>query len=196
MKRVLIVLLAAVISVSAAGCSAAKSSGSNPAQQTGTIAQQTSETTVTKAEETTIAEASAGIKPGSFVQNTNYKFSFEKAKIFDEISSGEYFTNTPKDGKKYLVLFFDVENVSSKDQYVNYLYIKGYEDGYDINLSMLLGDVDGYSALTGDLAAGKKMRGYLAYEVNENWKEFELTYKAIGDKDSYDFSVTPNDLSK
>ena len=66
---------------------------------------------------------------GNTISGDDWKIKLESAKMYDEIS-GEYCKDVPADGKKYLVLFFEVENVSNKDDYFNYLYLESYLDGY------------------------------------------------------------------
>ena len=191
MKKVLALFSAAIVLYSAAGCSLMTFNSTST--ETGTLAQQSDESY--NAENNNSTEADS-IKPGHYIQNEKFKFSFVKAKQYDEIAKNEYFTDTPADGKKYLLMFFEVENVSGKDQYVNYLYFKGYEDDYAVDMDYIFSDIDGYSTLTGNLSDGKKLKGFIAYEVNQGWKNFDLEYKEIGNNEPLKFNVTPNDLSK
>lgn len=100
--------------------------------------------------------------------------------------------------KCILVCFFEVENVSDEDNYFNYFYIESYVDGYNEDISVLLSDVDGNSILSGDVAAGKKLKGYLAWQVDPAWEELEVSYKSdvwTGDK-AATFVVTPDQVSE
>lgn len=206
MKKVFTFILGAVILGSAAGCSLTNSSSTS--NQTGTIAQESMNDVPTDQAGTLAHEsinssqadnsnANSGnaVKPGHYIQNEKFKFSFVKAKQYDEIAESEYYTNKPENGKKYLVLFFDVENVSSKNQFVNSFYFKAYEDDYSISESYIMGDIDGYSMFSGEIAPGKKTKGYLSYEVDPGWKSFEVKYQEFGDNGSLDFIVTPSELS-
>lgn len=192
-------IAAALISTTAlTGCSTANKSQES-SQTTGTIAA-TEEKTEAETEAPTKAEPeSSAIKPGNFVEHDNFKISFEMAKQYDEIQQGdsEFLIAKPDDGKKYLVLFFEFENVSDEEQNVNMLYGKAYCDDYDINSTLLMVQPEGYSTLSGDLDVGKKRKGYVAYEVDPDWKKLEFTYKdGISSKaPKYDFVVTPEDLS-
>lgn len=59
-----------------------------------------------------------------------------------------------------------------------------------------MSDVEGMSLLTGDVAAGKKLKGYLAWEVSPEWEELEISYKDnlwTGEK-AATFVVTPDQL--
>ena len=137
MRKIMVFVLAACMAATAAGCSVGTKSNSSE-KEIGTLAQQSEQDASTEANKvgtlaqqstkgtTSETNAAASIKPGNYIQNSKFKMSFIQAKQYDEISSGEYFTNTPKNGKKYLVLFFEAENISEKKQYVNSFYFKAY----------------------------------------------------------------------
>ena len=134
---------------------------------------------------------------GQSVTGDKWSISLLSAKTFTEIAE-EYYTEKPEDGKIYLVLFFEVENVSDEDDYFNYFNIESYVDGYNSEITILMNKPDGIAALTGDVAAGKKLKGQLAWEVSPDWKELEVSYKDnfwTGDK-AATFKVTPSDTTK
>lgn len=130
---------------------------------------------------------------GNTISGDDWKIKLESVKMYDEIS-GEYYNDVPADGKKYLVLFFEVENVSNKDDYFNYLFLESYLDGYSTSPVITVNDSEGYGGLAGDVAAGKKMKGCLKYEVSPSWSELEVSYKEwIGTSDKIaTFVVTPD----
>lgn len=130
---------------------------------------------------------------GNTISGDDWKIKLESVKMYDEIS-GEYYKDVPADGKKYLVLFFEVENVSNKDDYFNYLFLESYLDGYSTSSVITLNEPEGYGELAGDVAAGKKMKGCLKYEVSPSWSELEVSYKEwIGTSDKIaTFVVTPD----
>ena len=194
-KKIIIGLLATIMAVSATACSTSGSSGSQSSQKTGAI-----ETTVKATEEETTEgptePESSAIKPGNYVEHDNLKFSFQSAKTYDEIKQSDYYSDKADDGKEFLVLFFEVQNVSEEEEHLNMFYYKAYVDDYDVDMKTLLAEPDGYSLLSGDIAKGKKMKGYVAYEVDKGWKKFELTYTDGISKSSptYEFVVTPDDI--
>ena len=101
---------------------------------------------------------------------------------YDSIGEG-YFVNTPAEGKEYLVLFFDIENISTESEYVSYYDFEGYVDDVACDITGILGDIEGISDLAADLAPSKKAQGFVAFEVNKNWENFEIHYKEfLGDK--------------
>ncbi len=132
---------------------------------------------------------------GNTISGDDWKIKLESAKMYDEIS-GKYYNDVPAEGKKYLVLFFEVENVSNKDDYFNYLFLESYLDGYSTDSVITLNEPEGYGRLAGDVAAGKKMKGCLKYEVSPSWSELEVSYKEwIGTSDKIaTFVVTPDNV--
>lgn len=208
MKKIFLVLMTVILCISFTACipffpittdesdySSSREYESSESAKSGTLPQRVQETT----QAPTKAEDSA-IKPGNYIQKSTFKFSFLKAATYNEIKSSEYFSNKPAAGKEYLVLFFEVENVSNENQYVNTLYFKAYVDNYDVSEKYLMGDVDGYSSMLSsgrDLAPGKKTKGYMAYEVDKSWKNFETIYKEgfLDSDEKYVFAVSSSDLS-
>ena len=130
---------------------------------------------------------------GNTVVGEDWKITLQSAKMYDEIE-GDFYNDSPADGKRYLVLFFEVENVSNEDDYFNYYYIESYLDGYNTNFVITMNEPEGYGDLTGDVAAGKKLKGCLKYEVSSDWEELEVSYKEwIGTSDKIaTFVVTPD----
>lgn len=65
-------------------------------------------------------------------------------------------------------------------------------------MKILLSKPDGADTLTGDVAAGKKMKGQLTWEVSKDWKEFEVSYKndPITSAKAATFKITPSDIAK
>lgn len=190
MKRVLIALLAVILVLSVTACSGDGDVKSRTSADSGTSID------TPDATEPAVTTASSIAKPGENMKLSKYDFQFEKAETYDEIEFNEYYSDTPEEGNVYLVCFFTVENISGEDDYVNPLYLDGYIDDVQTTESFLIGDVDGYASLGGDLAAGKKMQGFIAYEVPENWQKVEFTYTDgfLDDADKYQFEVTPDTI--
>lgn len=142
-------------------------------------------------------EQSTAAKVGETVEGSKWKISLTSAKTYEKIE-GAFRTEEPAEGKIYLVCFFDVENVSDEDDYFNHLNFESYVDGYNQSKEVLMADIGDMSTLTGDVAAGKKLKGYLAWEVSPDWEELEVSYKDdyfSGKKDAT-FVVTPDQLSE
>ena len=116
-------------------------------------------------------------KVGEYVEGDVWKISLLKAKEYNSIDDKFYSDKPEVDGNKFIVLFFDVENISSSDEHFNTLYFESYIDDYSVDETFFINKPDNYSYLSGDVASGKKLKGYIAYEVEPNWKEIEFSYK-------------------
>lgn len=139
----------------------------------------------------------AGI--GQYVEGKNWKISLLDAKTYSSIPDDSgMFKDVPDSGKKYLVLFFEAENISEKDDYFNPLFVEAYVDGYSTNTEIIMNKPDGYATLSGDVAAGKKIKGCLTWQVDENWSEFEMTYKngVWSDDKAASFKISSDDAGQ
>lgn len=165
-------------------------------QNIGTV--QTEESASQSSSEETKQEEIRLAKVGEYVEGDTWKISLLDAKQYDSIGD-EYFQTTPEvDGNKFLVLFFEVENISTQDDHFNMFYMESYADGYAIDQTLLFNNPENYDALGGDVAAGKKMKGYVAYEVSSDWKELEFSYKnwIANSNKVATFLITPEQLSE
>lgn len=196
MKKMIIAAMSVVLAISLTGCFA------NYVQNSSTIvsdlpesSQESQQEQVSSADSSSeeSKEESTVAKVGQSVEGPDWKISLLSAKTYEKVGD-EYFEQTPADGKVYLICFFEVENVSDEDNYFN---IESYVDGYNESISILMSDVEDVSILTGDVAAGKKLKGYLAWEVDPEWKELEISYKSnlwTGEK-AATFVVTPDQVT-
>lgn len=187
-----LLLITALAGMTAAGCSA-----ESDTLETGSISS-SSETAADNNEEAGSSGSSVYANIGEYSESENWKISLLDAKTYTSIpdESGVY-TDEPDNGKIYLVAFLEAENVSGEDNYFNYLYLDAYADGYGTDIEFLINKPDGYDTLAGDVAAGKKIKGCLAWQVDENWSEFEFSYKNnVMDSDpcAY-FKITSEDIA-
>lgn len=91
----------------------------------------------------------------------------------------EYFTNTPAEGKEYLVFFFEIENLDDENMLISNYDFDGYADGYSISTEYIFGDINGVESLNKTLAPGMKTTGYVAFEVDTTWNNFEIRYEEL-----------------
>lgn len=103
------------------------------------------------------------------------KITLEKAYCNKEIPSFSSTHYTAGNGKVYLVLIFDAENISDKTQIISLYESSAYADDYVVSKTALI-DVYGESTFDGSIDAGRKRRGFVAFEINENWKRFEFSF--------------------
>lgn len=114
---------------------------------------------------------------GDTLTSDDLKITLTNALMYSSIE-GDSYTDTPGEGKEYLVFFFNVENTGDESEYISNYNFSGYVDDTFINHVILFNSVEGTESLGVDLAPGKKTSGYVAYEVDTNWKKFEIRYKA------------------
>ena len=92
-------------------------------------------------------------------------------------STGADFSK-PEEGNVFVLCEFEIAN-NSKDELAvsSMMSFEAYCDGYtcDYSLSALLAKGN-KSQLDGTVAAGKKMRGVVGYEIPSDWKELEIQY--------------------
>lgn len=93
-----------------------------------------------------------------------------------ETEGGEF--NKPSEGKVFVLAEFEIENNSDKEISVSsVISFEAYSDGYSTNqsLSALLEKGD-KNQLDGTIAAGKKMKGVIGYELPKDWSELEIHF--------------------
>lgn len=86
--------------------------------------------------------------------------------------------NKPSDGNVFVLCEFEIVN-NSKDELAvsSIMSFSAYCDDYtcDYSLSALM-EKGNKDQLDGSVAAGKKMKGVVGYEVPADWKELEVHY--------------------
>lgn len=92
-------------------------------------------------------------------------------------SNGSDF-NKPSDGKVFALCEFEIANNSSNDITVSsMLSFEAYCDDYSTSISLgALVEKGDKSQLDGSVAAGKKMKGVIGYEIPADWKEIEIKF--------------------
>lgn len=138
--------------------------------------EKTTQAETTEAETTTESNLPEYAKVGEMVCSDTWNVALLYAKEYDSIDS-DFFQDKPTDGNKYLALFFDVKNVSGKNDFFNTMYFEGYADDYSVNAQITLNKPDDYPSVGGDVDAGRMSRGVIVYEVPADWSKFEIVYK-------------------
>lgn len=81
------------------------------------------------------------------------------------------------DGKEFVVVTFDIENVSTEKQTFSMFFLSSYFDEYKTPMTVLGGQIDGATLLgANEIEPGKKIKGYLAYEVEQEWNKLDIFY--------------------
>jgi len=85
--------------------------------------------------------------------------------------------NKPSDGNVFVLVQFEIENNSKEEIAVSsMLSFEAYADDYAANLSIGALTENEETQLDGTVAAGKKMKGWIGYEVPSDWKKFEVQF--------------------
>lgn len=85
----------------------------------------------------------------------------------------------PDDGKVYVIAEFEFSNNSDSELTISSIMcFNAYQDGYTTssNLSALMIN-DEYNSLDGTISPGKKLRGYIGYELPEDYSKLEIDVK-------------------
>lgn len=85
--------------------------------------------------------------------------------------------NKPADGNVFVLVQFEIENNSQEEIAVSSMIsFEAYADDYAANLSLGALVENEETQLDGSVAAGKKMKGWIGYEVPSDWKKFEVHF--------------------
>ena len=122
---------------------------------------------------------------GDTLTDGDVKITFVDATIYDEIA-----TIKPNDGNLFVVLFFNVKNVSDDSRYISVHNFDGMVYGNEVYDKNVLVNVDGYDSLGSFVLPDDDVNGYIVYEVPKDWRLFEVSYRENSfDKESIVFSL-------
>lgn len=94
---------------------------------------------------------------------------------YEESTGGEW--NKPEDGNVFVLAEFEIVNNKDEDLNISSMMsFEAYADDYSLNYSIsALLDKDG-SQLDGTVAAGKKMKGWIGWEVPQDYHNVEIHF--------------------
>lgn len=100
--------------------------------------------------------------------------------------------NAPADGQIYVLVEFEIKNNSDAELAISSaLSFEGYADDYLANLSLGALMENEQTQLDGSIAPGKKMRGWIGYEVPEDWKRLEVHFTDdVWSNNKFKFEIT------
>lgn len=130
----------------------------------------------TKKKETTTKKKDETLTVGDSVNDHDVKITF--VSIEETMGNNEFMK--PDAGKVFLIATFEYENNSKSEITVSsMLHFNAYVDTYSIDE-----DVSAMSVtdehLDGTIAPGKKLRGSLCYQVDQDWKKYEVDVDSQG----------------
>lgn len=125
--------------------------------------------------------------PTSSATKKNESFALNETAVFESLkitateikeSKGESFFR-PESGNIFVGVNFTIENISDEEQAISSLLLfDGYVDDVNCELSISASAAFGSKMLDGTLAPGKKLVGWYAVEIPENWKTLELNVQS------------------
>lgn len=112
---------------------------------------------------------------GDTLIGSDFKITLTDINTYDSIGDG-YYVEIPEEENEYLLFFFEIENISDEKQYISSINFEGYVDEEEVSSIHIINSVDGLKSLSSTIASGETTRGFVAFEVDKTWKEFELHY--------------------
>lgn len=135
---------------------------------------------------------------GDTCESKTWKITLERALITNEIGD-DHFMSKSSEGKIFLILFFDVWNVTDENQYFNYAYFRGFADNDRTNMTVIQErTVDEYVMPLGTVQAGSSAQYFAVYELKDNWTKFIISYDtgAIEPNELARFVISPKQCEK
>lgn len=116
---------------------------------------------------------------GQAMRRNGMKITVKGAVQADYIPNGSSFYYEPAAGNHYVIIIFDIANVSSFTQQFNIATaFDVYVDDYASRFSWLTTEIAGYRDLSDqtytDIARGKSLAGYKVIEVPDGWQKIEM----------------------
>ncbi|MBQ5608546.1 MAG: DUF4352 domain-containing protein [Oscillospiraceae bacterium] len=159
MKKFLLLLICTVLFLSAAGCAM----GGEPQKE---------QATPSKSETNTQKTQTFGLNESAVF--SDLKFT---ATELTQSEGKDFFV--PEKGNVFVGVKFTIENISDKEQSISSLLLfEPYVDDVKANLSISANCAFDEGTLDGSIAPGKKLVGWYAIEVPENWKTIEMDVQA------------------
>ena len=87
--------------------------------------------------------------------------------------------NAPQPGNTFVLCEFEVFNNTNEDIYIYSSEVQAYVDEYAVESSYDATSALEYNMLfRGDVAAGRRMKGFVGFELAEDWATLELLFKS------------------
>lgn len=178
MKKLLITLLAATLTISMVACS---KPAAEPKEPAGDAPQAESQETSEEVSEEASEEAS---EAESKEEEKTYGIG-DTVTVDDVVVTLNGVTYPegseilpPDDGNIYALIEFNIENNSKEELAVSSMVSFTCDvDDYSTSLSLgALAAKDGVEQLDGSVGPGKKIKGVVGYEIPEKWKELNISY--------------------
>lgn len=118
--------------------------------------------------ETTTSAAPITINPSEVLTTSTLKITYSECSVYTDYN--EYLK--PKDGCVVIKLSFNVENISSSDQFVSTYDFHGYADNTAVDEYLYADD-----SLSATISAGRSTSGSVYYQVPKDAQSVEVEYE-------------------
>jgi len=122
------------------------------------------------------------------LNSDKWKMTYLDCKSYTEID--EY--TKAEDGKEFVVASFELENISAESQTFSIAFLESYFDDYRTPITVLGQQIDGaYAIGATSIEPGKKIKGYLSYEVELGWEKLDIVYNdsLLDDSNAIKFTI-------
>lgn len=96
---------------------------------------------------------------------------------------GDSYTDKPKKGNVYLVLFLSVYNMGTEKIYFNPYQVVAKVDGKEYENTFLLNEPKNYKPIFTNVAPNETEEGFIVWEVPKNWENFVFEYHGFESED-------------
>ena len=110
-------------------------------------------------------------------------------KSYKKLESKLYKDKAAKN-KKFLVLFLEIKNKQNDNDYINVNYLTAKVDGKKITNKVLFNDPENFKTIFQNAQPGNALRGFVAWEVPDDWKKIKVVYNGWKDSDSLSLNCT------
>ncbi len=94
---------------------------------------------------------------------------------YTESTGGDF--NTPADGNVFVLAEFEIANNTDKELAISsVMSFEAYADSYALNYSLAAAMEKDGNQLDGQIAAGKKMKGWIGWEVPQDYQNVEIHF--------------------
>lgn len=125
-----------------------------------------------QAEVGTVPDESSVTVNNEVQTNGTWKMTYKSPKTLKKIDD---YTKA-EDGKEFVIVSFELENLTDEKQIFSSMFdLDSYFD--DLKEKQTVVSYNGeQSLLSTSVEPGKKVKGYLAYQVDTSWKKLEIVY--------------------
>ncbi len=150
-------------------------------------------------EESNVPEKKKEIIKASIDTETGYtdekrQISVIGFKHYNKLKSKLY-KDTAAKNNEFIVLFLEITNKQNDKDYINVNYLSAKVDGKEIANSVLFNEPEGFQTIFKNVESDEVLRGFIVWEVPENWQKIEVVYNGWKDSSnlSLDCTLTPDD---